>query len=505
MVTTSVASSSSGAPSSLSQRNLKGKAPVHATSTTNTGGAGFFDKNPQGAAARAAYLKIFLGGCFMILILIFGILSIFWGSLWKIPARNLHGWVVDFDGGLIGQTVSTALSAPSGVSKVTWTVVPASQFPGGAQEVGAAVLEEHTWAAVTINAGSTARLMQSLSSPNTTYDGRDAITAFGVEARNENAFRSLIQPTLLASLEGISKAFAIQVAQRASNATNLAALLAQSPQTITAPISYTIINLAPFNIPVATAVIFVGLIYQVILSFFVVMIGQSARDASGITQSLNTRSLIVLRFISSFAAYFFISLFYCLLSVAFQLGFSHKFGHSGFLVFWMLNYVGMLALGLSLEAMITLLTVRFIPFFMLTLIITNVSVCVFPIEILPSFFRYGYGMPFYNISHAMRTIVFATKNRGVLCSALFSNTEFLAFFLIVGFDFGILLIWVAISVVTLPLIQQLVRRRGWDQLAHPSSPTVPLADEEKDIGDVKVIDEKDVEAVDEKELLDDRV
>ena len=45
--------------------------------------------------------------------------------------------------------MSTALSTPSGVSKVTWTVVPASQFPGGAQEVGAAVLEEHTWAAVT--------------------------------------------------------------------------------------------------------------------------------------------------------------------------------------------------------------------------------------------------------------------------------------------------------------------------------------------------------------------
>lgn len=44
----------------------------------------------------------------------------------------------------------------------------------------------------------------------------------------------------------------------------------------------------------------------------------------------------------------------------------------------------------------------------------NVSVCAFPIEVLPHFYRYGYAMPFYNVSRAMRTIVFGTKNRGVL-------------------------------------------------------------------------------------------
>lgn len=55
----------------------------------------------------------------------------------------------DFDGGFIGQGVVQALSAqPNSASKITWTVLPASQFPGGGHEVGAAVLEEHTWVAV---------------------------------------------------------------------------------------------------------------------------------------------------------------------------------------------------------------------------------------------------------------------------------------------------------------------------------------------------------------------
>jgi len=35
--------------------------------------------------------------------------------------------------------------------------------------------------------------------------------------------------------------------------------------------------------------------------------------------------------------------FYSLLSVAFQLHMTRAFGHAGFLVFWMLNWVGMLS------------------------------------------------------------------------------------------------------------------------------------------------------------------
>jgi len=108
----------------------------------------------------------------------------------------------DFDGGLIGQGVVQALSAQPSASRVTWSVVPSSQFPGGVHEVRAAVLEEHTWVAITsgvacfslriifnaktVNPGSTSRLAASLTTPNATYDGADAITVFAVEARNEN-------------------------------------------------------------------------------------------------------------------------------------------------------------------------------------------------------------------------------------------------------------------------------------------------------------------------------
>jgi hypothetical protein len=68
--------------------------------------------------------------------------------------------------------------------------------------------------------------------------------------------------------------------------------------------------------------------------------------------------------------------------------------------------------------MITILTIRFIPFFLLPWIITNISVSIFPIPVLPGIFGYGYAAPFYNISRAVRTIVFGTKNTGACPSSL---------------------------------------------------------------------------------------
>lgn len=396
---------------------------------------------------RSAYCKTFFGATFLLVILIFSVFSIYWGSLWKIPVYNLQGWVVDFDGGMIGQSVVRSLGSNIGASKITWNIVPA-QVAGSLDELTTLVREEQTWVAIAIHPGASAKLSAALAVPNSSYDGSEAITAYATEARNENAFRSIIRPSVEASLSAISASFAMQITQNVANSTVLPALLSTSPQTITSPISYTINNLLPFDVPVATAATFVGLLYQLILSFFVVMITLTARETSGLNDTLSLRNLILLRFASSFGAYFFLSLIYSLLNVAFHLPMTRKFGHAGFLLFWMLSYVGMLSVGLALESLVTLLTIKFIPFFMIMWIIVNISVCIFPIEVLPRVFHYGYAAPFYNVSRAMRTIVFGTKNE-------------------LGLHFGILIVWIAISCVTLPLIQCFVKREGSAKTPRP--------------------------------------
>ncbi|KJA24382.1 hypothetical protein HYPSUDRAFT_214573 [Hypholoma sublateritium FD-334 SS-4] len=401
----------------------------------------FFGKSKEATIARKTYLRIYLSGSLLTIMLIFGIFSLFWGALWKIPAHPLSGIVVDFDQGIIGQNFTQYISQLP-PSKIFWSILPASQFPGGSTEVGHAILQEKSWVAITVNEGSSARLAASLASPNAAYNGTTAVTAFGVEGRNENGFRNLLSPATISILENFSMLIATQTASKAANMTHaqLVSLLTNSPQTLVQPVYYQFINLAPFSPPVAQAVTFVGLILELILSYFLVMMGSGAREASRLDKTLSTRSLIILRYVSSFASYLVVSLFYSLLSLAFKLPLTRKFGHSGFLVFWGLNYAGMLSVGMALEAMVTLLTPKFIAFFMLVWIITNISVTIWPIEVLPRIFHYGYGAPFYNISRAMRTILFSTKNR-------------------VGFEFGILLAWIALSCVTMPLIQIFVRRK----------------------------------------------
>ncbi|KAJ7147897.1 hypothetical protein C8R43DRAFT_925992 [Mycena crocata] len=411
----------------------------------------FLDKSTEAAAARGVYFKMLFGGVMAIAIVIFTCFSIYWGSLWRTPHHPLPGWIVDFDGGAVGQTVSAALAGITpGNTGVSWQVLSASQFPEGTAQIQDAIVQEKTWYAVTINSGASANLNAAVSAANASYDSSTAITFFGSEARNENIYRQHSR-IVSGQLDAITHQFALQFIKNISSSANIATLLSTAPQLIARPIYSTTDNLRPFDVAVASAVTFVGLIYLLILSFFIVMVSGAAREVSGLESRLALGSLIRVRITTSFVAYFFVSLIYTLLSRAFQLPFSRYFGPAGFVIFWMLNWIGMLACGLALEAMITLLTARFVPFFLIVWIITNVSVCVFPLQVLPHIYRYGYAFPFYNISRAVRSIIFGTKND-------------------VGLNFGVLIAWVALSCITLPLFQWFVRRR---QVAAAQSKTAP--------------------------------
>ncbi|KXN90895.1 Nitrosoguanidine resistance protein SNG1 [Leucoagaricus sp. SymC.cos] len=397
-------------------------------------------------AARKQYIKMVFGGTLIIIIFIFAIFSVLYGSFFRTPARKLPGLVIDFDGGFVGASVVAGLTTPGpaiATSQIAWHAVPSVMFPGGLQQVNETVSEQQQWVIVTVNPGASDRLSAALANPNSTYNGREAVTIVATEARNENAYRSMIVPSTQQSLTIISSQFAMQLARNLSLSPVIQEVMTTSPQTLVMPISFNLYNLQPFNQPLATLVVFVGLIFVIILSFFVVvkkMISNAAREASGLTRLLRLRSLITVRLVSAFVAYFFISLFNSLLSVAFQLDIWDKFGRSSFLVFWMMNYCGMLALGLALESMITILGAAFVPFFLLAWIMINVAVTVWPIEVLPLLYHYGYAAPFYNITKIARTIIFRTRNRAY-------------------FHFIVLIIWTIISCISLTVFQVFTRRK----------------------------------------------
>lgn len=89
----------------------------------------------------------------------------------------------------------------------------------------------------------------------------------------------------------------------------------------------------------------------------------------------------------------------------------------------------------------------------------NVSVCLFPLEVMPVVYRYGKGAPFYNVSVAMRTVIFGTKN-------------------LVGLSFGVLIVWVAINCITLSIIQIWAGKRNTSESAKTQA--IHLEPEEKE-------------------------
>lgn len=99
----------------------------------------------------------------------------------------------------------------------------------------------------------------------------------------------------------------------------------------------------------------------------------------------------------------------------------------------------------------------------------NVSIALFPLDLLPGVFRYGYAFPFYNISSAVRTILFNTKNDGK-CTLLFLPLCILMDLILVGMNFGILFAWIALSCTTLPLFQWIVRRRDVNEWRREQAP-----------------------------------
>ena len=96
--------------------------------------------------------------------------------------------------------------------------------------------------------------------------------------------------------------------------------------------------------------------------------------------------------------------------------------------------------------------------------LANVSVCFFPIQLLPGVFRYGYATPFYNVSRAVRTVVFNTRNES-MCLHLIPTKVILTTIFAVGLNFGVLFAWIGISLITLPTFQYLIRRRAEKQWA----------------------------------------
>lgn len=285
--------------------------------------------------------------------------------------------VVDFDGQsapytntqpLVGPAmVQAARQARKPTGTLGWEIRSAADFNYDPIAVRQYIFDQHAWAAIIVNNNATALLQEAVRTGNSQYDPLGAAQIIYVEARDETTIGTYILPQISQYQTMVTSMFGKQwVAQVLSNNALDPAVYSNAPQALSPAIGFSMFNLRPFNPPTATPAVSIGLIYLIILAFFsfsfYIPIYSKFVTPAG-HPPMHFWELMFWRLGMVILVYFFLSLAYSLVSLAFQIPFSNTFAHNDvtvantpdaygkgtFVVYWMLNWVGMIALGLASE------------------------------------------------------------------------------------------------------------------------------------------------------------
>ena len=398
----------------------------------------------------------------ILMVAILSILGMYWAVLFHVD-QNLEALtiaVVSFDGQLppyvgttplVGQAVIQATEMagrePGHLGFVTQSPAMYNNDP---MAVRLAVFEQNIWAAIIVNNNATALLQDAVRTGNPNYDPLGACQIIYNQARDQDTYANYIIPVLDQLQVQIQSTFGSQWITRVLTNPNLTpSTYATCPQALNPAISFSIYNLRPFSPPTATPAVSIGLIYLIIIAFFsfsfFLPIHTKYITPEG-HPPMHFYQLIIWRYLATIIAYLFMSLAYSLVSLAFLIPFSNRgsfpktavitnadlLGHGTFPVYWMLNFVGMTALGLASENVTMIIGQPWTALWLIFWVITNVSTSFYAIPLAPGFFKWGYAWPLYQVVNASRTLLFGTKNT-------------------LGLNFGVLFAWCAVNTALFPL------------------------------------------------------
>ncbi|BFZ62308.1 hypothetical protein YB2330_003399 [Saitoella coloradoensis] len=366
-------------------------------------------KNQRRHAFKLIGLVLLLTTVFMWLTL-----PIYWGSYWQQPQNRWRQSVciLDLDSVASG---TAAVLGPAIIQATTqdrqnqfhlgWTVKDLTTIPnytdmGGSVWAHHAVQNQDCWAAVVIHSNATSAVLAAVNSDVSTYDPTGAMGFFYSEGRSYLTVDQWIPPQ---GISVLSRGLGI------ANAAFAAQVLTTVPTSIPAPaFGFSEYNVNPITHFAALPAVSIGMLYLLLYTFFTVNLWSEPRLQ--LQARLRLSSTLATRLLIPPIQYLFLSLWFSLVSLAWDVSFTAYFGHVGFFLFWMSNWVTMTALGFAIEGVYTLVGEAFIPFFFIAWIIANVSVAFVSIADQHWFYGYGYIMPIWNAVDAAKCVIFGTAN-----------------------------------------------------------------------------------------------
>lgn len=299
--------------------------------------------------------------------------------------------------------------------------------------------EQHIWAAIFVEANATETLYKTLIGENTNYNGTGLINGYYEQATDFLSSTSVLEPVfpvLQREFQSLATENIFQPLVRSVSNTTVSTSSSSTGLNLlalTEAIQVQMTDRLPLAEPLLVAPLQVGLIYLIILSFFQFNFFTPIHML--IQPQLKVGHTVVYRWLSSQVGFFVVSLFFCLVSKAFQVDTAITFGKSGFLVFWMINFLAMSALGGATENVALIVFPIYPPvlgLWLLFWVIVNISPAFSPFPLLARFYEYGYGFPVYNALTLIKVVLCNTTKRTM------------------GRNFGILIAWIAVNTALFP-------------------------------------------------------
>ena len=355
--------------------------------------------NVDGAPPESIIVRKFLAGAAVaavsVLLLLLLNLAYLYGSMYHQTERAaaFHILLVDFDGGVVGRSLSSAYLHLKSPSFPTLFTRPSSQYPSS-DSIIQAVRNRDYWAAIFTSQGASQRLSAALQggSAATTYNPTDALTYVWNGVRYPIAAESVIENSFALLVD------ATRLAYNSINGTQALATLAQN-DTAAVQVYLDPINASPINInsmPQPTRVLYntISMAMPVLQQFFFILAlnGMSARFR--LYDNLSPKTSGALRGVIS-AVYTFVG---AVCMTGYIWAFRENWPVHGyqFVETWMLLWLLMHIYFCLIDAAAGVLPPPAMPFFILTWIFLNISSTINPFEITPGFYRWGYALPAYS-------------------------------------------------------------------------------------------------------------
>ncbi|KAJ5339250.1 hypothetical protein N7452_005978 [Penicillium brevicompactum] len=350
--------------------------------------------------------KPFLGavaGSFVLVQLLFLVnMSYLYGSAFNDGQRMqaLKMLFVDYDGDIVGESVKDAYLQLASPGFPTVIERSSNEFPTP-EDIRESVCKGHYWGAIYANHNASLRLSTALASPEAapTYQSTEALTYVWNGARYPS----------YAQVISSSAQVLVQGARGAYNAINGTAAMSAVNTTDTSiaqvlfnPISASSIDIKPTNQGGRFYYSTVTMVMVILPQFFFIMALNGISAETNIFGTVTPKINIALRLALSVGFTFIASLCMSGYIHAFQEDWQTTSGQ--FALTWMALWLVMHLHFCLIDSVTSVLPMKFMPFFILTWVIVNVTSTLSPFELSPGFYRIGYAIPAYELYQVLLDI-----------------------------------------------------------------------------------------------------